>query len=505
MDKLIYKNKFTKFIVALIIAFNLISFVPNKVEAKDDGVGGKLAEPVADLMLIIGDGALSIVHSFVMGQEDDVIFVNPNENIIAKIFRVVLSVALAIAVAIAAVAFWYAAATAIAAVIASGAAVSIGIGVIAVATISGGLVGYTIYNLDCWGDNMPLPMYTCTPEEIFKGNIGLFNVNFFNPEIEVKDTEETVAPKTTILKTANGTINYGLLGQVNEQMDDIYNALEEFEGPSFSELASSENQQSTSTADSTTTVYSFTSKDKTFTLTYTTNNTNINSYNLVIEGPPTDEGYRTGKTNIAEELQPTISRWYQILRTIALVGMLSVLVYIGIRIVISSSAENKAKYKQNLMDWLVGICLLFVMHYFMVFMNLVVDKVTDVLTSIDITTSSSSAAVDGVEINDKIEKILTDDLGLTINEDNGSNEGIIKTVDEDRKNIYNMAYKPNGKTKNVSILWKKRKCRLLGICGHVFSNGNTYYNVYLYIPKKGFIYGIFNNDSSIYGTYISAR
>lgn len=65
-------------------------------------------------------------------------------------------------------------------------------------------------------------------------------------------------------------------------------------------------------------------------------------------------------------LQPTIASWYITLRNIAIVGLMSVLIYIGIRIIIGA-ASDKAKYKERLMDWLVAICLVFVIHYIMVF------------------------------------------------------------------------------------------------------------------------------------------
>ena len=59
-------------------------------------------------------------------------------------------------------------------------------------------------------------------------------------------------------------------------------------------------------------------------------------------------------------LQPIVATWYKALRRIALVGLLSAIVYIGIRIVLSStSAKDKAKYKSMLKDWLIAICLLF--------------------------------------------------------------------------------------------------------------------------------------------------
>lgn len=68
----------------------------------------------------------------------------------------------------------------------------------------------------------------------------------------------------------------------------------------------------------------------------------------------------------ASILQSTISSWYIILRNIAIVGLMCVLIYIGIRIIIGS-VNDKAKYKERLMDWLVAICLVFIIHYIMIF------------------------------------------------------------------------------------------------------------------------------------------
>ena len=80
------------------------------------------------------------------------------------------------------------------------------------------------------------------------------------------------------------------------------------------------------------------------------------------------------------QLRPTIAKWYNALRTVALVGLLSVLVYIGIRIILSSgSAQNQAKYKTMLKDWLVALCLLFVLHYIMSFMLTISEKLIDIM------------------------------------------------------------------------------------------------------------------------------
>ena len=80
-----------------------------------------------------------------------------------------------------------------------------------------------------------------------------------------------------------------------------------------------------------------------------------------------------------ETLRKVIAGWYVTLRTIAVVGLLSVLIYIGIRIMISSTAGDKAKYKERLMDWVVAFCLLFFTHYIMAATVTVVDKVNEML------------------------------------------------------------------------------------------------------------------------------
>lgn len=81
----------------------------------------------------------------------------------------------------------------------------------------------------------------------------------------------------------------------------------------------------------------------------------------------------------ASVLKYTIATWYKALRAIALVGLLSVLVYIGIRILISSTGQEKAKYKKMIIDWVAAICILFVLQYIMIFTLKIVESVTNIL------------------------------------------------------------------------------------------------------------------------------
>lgn len=83
----------------------------------------------------------------------------------------------------------------------------------------------------------------------------------------------------------------------------------------------------------------------------------------------------------AAVLRSSIATWYKSFRNIAIVGLLSVLVYLGIRILISTAASDKAKYKENLKDWLLALCLVFVMHIIMSGIIMVTDKFTELFST----------------------------------------------------------------------------------------------------------------------------
>lgn len=104
-----------------------------------------------------------------------------------------------------------------------------------------------------------------------------------------------------------------------------------------------------------------------------------NKYN-----PVRDDGGGNAKKkakSTAGELRDTISSWYKAFRNIAIVGLLSVLIYLGIRILLSSTAPDKAKYKEMLKDWLVALCLVFAIHFIMSFILMVTDRVNELFSS----------------------------------------------------------------------------------------------------------------------------
>lgn len=82
-------------------------------------------------------------------------------------------------------------------------------------------------------------------------------------------------------------------------------------------------------------------------------------------------------------LRSAVAQWYNILRMVTIIGLLSVLIYTGIKIIISSNANEKSKYKEMLTNWFVAIVLTFSMHYIMAFILSVIQEFTSMLSGLN--------------------------------------------------------------------------------------------------------------------------
>ena len=88
-----------------------------------------------------------------------------------------------------------------------------------------------------------------------------------------------------------------------------------------------------------------------------------------------------GQTSSLKTVRSVIASWYKILRLIATVLFLSVLIYTGIKIMISSTAKDKAKYKEWIINWIVGFAILYFLHYLMSFIIVVISKFNTMLSN----------------------------------------------------------------------------------------------------------------------------
>lgn len=74
-----------------------------------------------------------------------------------------------------------------------------------------------------------------------------------------------------------------------------------------------------------------------------------------------------GSDTVVYKIRTNVAGWYYFMRFIAVAILLVILVYVGIRMALSTIAEDKAKYKKMLVDWLASLALVFVLQYIMIF------------------------------------------------------------------------------------------------------------------------------------------
>ena len=119
-----------------------------------------------------------------------------------------------------------------------------------------------------------------------------------------------------------------------------------------------------------------------------------------------------GQSESLGTIRTIISSWYKTLRLMAIIGMLSILIYTGIRTMLSSTSQEKAKYKEWVINWIIGMILLFSLHYIMSFITTIIDKFNQML-SMSMQYFNVSYQVDKfLVINDKKGTFSTNLIGM---------------------------------------------------------------------------------------------
>lgn len=438
----IFKNKFLFKLIASICVFlalfNFAISISNRVYAVN--WGGLLLTPIVDLLTAIGDSVMEILHKSVQEQQAAIIRVD-EETQVSSFLKTVLSVAVGILAGIALIGILSVAglgATAmVGLLIGQTITFTISTGVVVAGIATAVFVGYKA-NHDWFRQGVIyLPMFSVTAEEIFSNRLLLFDVNFFDPKppeevvtTQVQIVDQTFEEKDIFTQTTNSQnveeeswIN---LGDELENMPEntgagpgrdgggttsqfYVNGIENY--PAIKFVFDTINQANTNKIDfsygidygigyiiNSRTDYS---KSYTIQIQYEATvlheiefsweeNREMGTYTATISIHqnefmlPEREVATTDTTMIhstAARLQGIVSSWYFALRNIALLVLMLVLLYSGIRIVISSTAGEKAKYKERIMDWLVALCLVMVMHYIMVFAVEFVEKITELVAA----------------------------------------------------------------------------------------------------------------------------
>lgn len=78
-------------------------------------------------------------------------------------------------------------------------------------------------------------------------------------------------------------------------------------------------------------------------------------------------GEKIEETDITYMLRQNVAGLYFSIRGIAIIVMLVILIYVGIRMALSTVTGDKVKYKRIFFSWVVGFIVIMFIHYFMVF------------------------------------------------------------------------------------------------------------------------------------------
>lgn len=91
-------------------------------------------------------------------------------------------------------------------------------------------------------------------------------------------------------------------------------------------------------------------------------------------------GKDLAQDSVITVIRNSVASWYYVIRQISIIGLLLVLLYLGIRMALSTIASDKAKYKQLLVDWSVSFIIVFCIHYFMVAIMFINEQFLNIFT-----------------------------------------------------------------------------------------------------------------------------
>ena len=455
-------------LLIMIILFQFIIVSPVHAAEDDEWYLGKLLKPFMNLLVALGDGVIGLCHSQIMGQPESLIRIDLQSKWWEKIvsfIRVALVAAVGFAV------FGVAGAVA-------GALVGImgpfGTGKMIdsfINTMTGKdrvRARASVYNKDFLPETLYLPIYNYSPEEIFEGKILLFNVDFFgkSKEIKVKTTDGANLSQSEVEQKAE---------QEQAKIQEKINKLNSEKGANVEQInkLKAENSKKDQYDNNCTTIpgYARDHVNEGREVSKIDKNANLSKINELnkrnkdivkeideLQKQQSDSGnwqvnyyyyldengkeVRTSKQDVGADLGKTISKWYVSIRDIAVVLMMIVLLYIAIRMLLSTVAGEKAKYKQMFKDWIVGMGILFTMHIIMIVAVTVTQSLTNMVSAI--LDENSFQSIIPNDADSKLKKFIEETDDPTLKQ---------MLVDKNGKPVYNGETLTNN-TDDVYLVYK---------------------------------------------------
>ena len=463
-DKVVWTKIILLLIMILLFQFVIVSPV-HATDEDSEWYGGKVFTPFMDLLVSLGDGLIGLCHSAIMGQPEALLRV----DLQSKWWEKVISfIRVALAAVVGFVTFGVTGAIAIAIVAAIG---PFGTGQMMDTFIADAIgknkVKAAVYDKDFLPATLYLPLYNFSPEEIFEGKILLFNVDFFGKSKEIKvktldgddltkdeleeekdnnekSYDEKIAELQAEIKEKQDKFNANdkKISEINSEKGATNLPNQNGIRPDISKLVAEqdkllkENKELEKKIKEKEKELKALQKEK----DSSSNNFKVDYYYYVDE---TGNEIKTSKQDIGAELGKTISKWYVNIRDVAIVIMMIVLLYIAIRMLLSTVAGEKAKYKQMFQYWGTGMIILFTMHIIMIVAVNVTQGLTNMISAI-----LDERFFESVIPNDSENKLKnfieeTDDKNLKS-----------MLCDKDGNNVYDENGNLKDKTDDVYLVYK---------------------------------------------------
>ena len=127
----------------------------------------------------------------------------------------------------------------------------------------------------------------------------------------------------------------------------------------------------------------------------------FNKYKLLDINIFNINSYSSG--SIGYSIRSNVAVWFYTVRLISSIILLAILVYVGIRMALSTISSDKARYKEMLVDWCVSLILIFTIQYIAIFIfniNEAIVKSLEGLATSTVTTDGAAGMFPLSDIND---------------------------------------------------------------------------------------------------------
>lgn len=125
----------------------------------------------------------------------------------------------------------------------------------------------------------------------------------------------------------------------------------------------------------------------------------INLFQDVEQGPHAE---------LSNNIKEVAAIWYTAVRNLSVIACAIILIYVGIRMAISTTAEESAKYKKMLTGWFIGVVLLFFMHYIVIIMMTLSEMIVNFIGQA-VAEDTNVISMETVVLNDVFQNIFNAD------------------------------------------------------------------------------------------------